>query len=628
MRNTCAVSFIIESTLINGAGLRYFASVIGDYDSLLIMLPRPPEPFCPSMQPKTIDLFVRFKMQAKDTVLLDDDGEIVKDVLGEPVLCQGTWKHPRNVDQCLMAVQACHRARNQVGAFVDVCKQCVELDQAGDANRQLGCKYHRGKPNLWRRGSPKESQLLGDRLKQVSKDCSEYQESGDSALTPFELMDMRSKMISSNKLWDLQFWVMTIIACRLFLRSDELCDLKYTSEKNENCLNWDVTIIRPDGRVEAIGFNIKGKTDSRSVALLLWSDDDNPALCPVRALMVYMHFARIKSGYLFPSREGLKTLAKDDSDGEAMAPMRYENYQNMYKTTCAQLINRPGPWGTHSNRKTAYLLATWGGGAEGEIILSARHKSIQTALPYKRSNAALLKIAEANMLATSVVSKWKPAYCADLQMASSLNIRQHHHKFTLFTLADTFVTNHLMIPSDHVRHTIPIVFQAAVDHQQASNVRDSIKAIMGALEPGMASQLESLIEQYALEKRNQMVIPPTGSAQPGILADNDIGPPPAKKSKRGGSNDLVKRHEIRLLKTIGEKLDLLLQIEIPEESSEMTEAARNWVQQQCRPVLNCLSKHFLNDKEKFFDKWTKFNLSTFKKKCCDGGETCFGIAIE
>jgi hypothetical protein len=66
---------------------------------------------------------------------------------------------------------------------------------------------------------------------------------------------------------------------------------------------------------------------------------------------------------------------------------------------------------------------------------------------------------------------------------------------------------------------IPIVFQAAVEYQQARNV-DSIKAIMGALEPGMASQLENLIEQYALEKRNEIVIPPTCSAQPGILTDD------------------------------------------------------------------------------------------------------------
>jgi hypothetical protein len=59
---------------------------------------------------------------------------------------------------------------------------------------------------------------------------------------------------------------------------------------------------------------------------------------------------------------------------------------------------------------------------------------------------------------------------------------------------------------------IPIVFQAAIEHQQASNVRDSIKAIMGALELRMASQLENLNEQYALEKGNEIVIPPTCSA--------------------------------------------------------------------------------------------------------------------
>ena len=37
------------------------------------------------------------------------------------------------------------------------------------------------------------------------------------------------------------------------------------------------------------------------------------------------------------------------------------------------VISRPGPWGTHSLRKTGYMLAVWGGGNVAQIMLSARH---------------------------------------------------------------------------------------------------------------------------------------------------------------------------------------------------------------------------------------------------------------
>ena len=102
-------------------GLRYFCSLIGilqlisdylkgleqigDYESYLLLHPNPPEPFCPSMNPKTIANFIRFKRAASGEpfILLDSTSQCI-DVFGKPVFTMGGWKDPRNVDQCLSAL--------------------------------------------------------------------------------------------------------------------------------------------------------------------------------------------------------------------------------------------------------------------------------------------------------------------------------------------------------------------------------------------------------------------------------------------------------------------------------------------------------------------------------------------
>lgn len=63
----------------------YFFSHIGDYESLLMLLPKPPNEFCPSMKPESIALFISYKRGEKGTPLTDVDGNHVSDVFRHPM---------------------------------------------------------------------------------------------------------------------------------------------------------------------------------------------------------------------------------------------------------------------------------------------------------------------------------------------------------------------------------------------------------------------------------------------------------------------------------------------------------------------------------------------------------------
>ena len=125
---------------------------------------------------------------------------------------------------------------------------------------------------------------------------------------------------------------------------------------------------------------------------------------------------RYQEWYLFPSETDIlnSTLQPD------MIP--YAEYQSHYKEIIHKVIGNmhPGPFGSHSNRKTAYLMAVWGGGEESDIMKSAHHSSLNNAMMYKRDAMYLLKVSQHNGLKPeTIVPEWKLIYCEDVQLVHS-----------------------------------------------------------------------------------------------------------------------------------------------------------------------------------------------------------------
>lgn len=122
---------------------------------------------------------------------------------------------------------------------------------------------------------------------------------------------------------------------------------------------------------------------------MLWANPENRLLCPVIHLLIFIFMTKHSEGYLFPS---IEELSNPPSDRIFTSTFQYASFlsqiQNLFKT----LLKRDGPFGTHTLRKTAYLLAVWGGGADMEIMQSARHKTYQNSVKYKLDANALLEI--------------------------------------------------------------------------------------------------------------------------------------------------------------------------------------------------------------------------------------------
>jgi len=75
---------------------------------------------------------------------------------------------------------------------------------------------------------------------------------GSSAITPWELLDIRTNLLSTNSIHDLQSWVMILISIKLFLRSDELVHIRIQDFVSDLCFE------AKDGSISMLGIKVKG----------------------------------------------------------------------------------------------------------------------------------------------------------------------------------------------------------------------------------------------------------------------------------------------------------------------------------------------------------------------------------
>jgi hypothetical protein len=140
-------------------GLSYWFARIGDAQSMIILQEKSPLRFCPSRNPHSIALFIKFKMGKKGTALIDDILN-VHDAFGEDIYCTEEWKDPNNVTQLLAAVSCIHEVKGRPGKYEDECSDCLKLENLNTGSGHEGCYGHRGNPRLWRMGNPPESLIL------------------------------------------------------------------------------------------------------------------------------------------------------------------------------------------------------------------------------------------------------------------------------------------------------------------------------------------------------------------------------------------------------------------------------------------------------------------------------------
>jgi hypothetical protein len=272
------------------SGMFKFLSLIGDYESLLVLYVGTPRELVPSMKAESVALYLLYKCSKKGDVLkLYEDSPNVTNVYGHIVSCLGEWKAIVNVHQCLSAVSALHSSLkfNSVN-YQDLCNSCVNDFKVN--NHSTGCIHHRGKYHFYRQGNPRLSDVVSATYRRCKDLLCHHKVKSCYQLTPQEVHQIRSKLLSGNSKEDLQLYCTILVAIYLFLRYDDV----YRIETTKFLPGYST--FNPDGSVKTLCFEVKGKNDREVVQLLLRACDEIPELCAVRHLLIYIymqHYRRL-----------------------------------------------------------------------------------------------------------------------------------------------------------------------------------------------------------------------------------------------------------------------------------------------------------------------------------------------
>lgn len=597
-------------------GLEAFCAMVGDYDSLLMLNEYAPSEYCPSMNPVTIATYLRYK-----TAKPEQDGTVrklyefgtnalVNDVLGNAVLCDGGWKCKSSINQFLGAIGAIHEARGQKGPFTDHCTACIAAFQSDNSSR--GCRWHIDKIRLWRTGSPRSSSIIQNAYKEAEDTCKAHVIRGAYQLIPSELIKMRTALLATNKMDDLQLWCIILISICLFLRHDEYFDMELSH------IRWDLSIFK-DGIPLAITIAVCGKTDRVVKNLILWRKDDVPEYCPIRVLLSYVYLCKIEGKYIFPLLNNRKERRP------------YATFLGHIKCRFSGILERDNPITTHVFRKTGYLFAKWGGADMDTAMKSARHKNFLTAQMYMGDASGQLDLAIAiNPDAKYQVPRFKMSIIinetsARRTLEASFTFPNSLHSVAVDFMAAINVTK-------HARKTSPqFVMEQALRFSPEPNLGEVLNNLLAQhVAAPVANELRVVVAQLVNEERNKRIAAETvvtlrsnklDAEESKEQAKEQAAKPKQYKRKRGGTNDLTGRKEVMARGiSIENRIERLLELEelVPSSLEELTPSAKTWYLANMKPVLSCLKNHFQNDIDAFVKKYPISGISSFKSTHCHG----------
>eukprot|EP00980_Cylindrotheca_fusiformis_P018771 scaffold6255_cov118-Cylindrotheca_fusiformis.AAC.1 len=116
-----------------------FLAMIGEYDSMLILLVLPPRQ-CPSMDLKVIRHFINHRCQQPRSPIFFDDGVTpLKDIDQQHVLAEGTIQNTHFFDSLFAAINLIHSRANQTGSYIQQCAVCFDRFERHEPH---GCPHH------------------------------------------------------------------------------------------------------------------------------------------------------------------------------------------------------------------------------------------------------------------------------------------------------------------------------------------------------------------------------------------------------------------------------------------------------------------------------------------------------
>jgi hypothetical protein len=457
-------------------GMRRFLTLIGDYESLLILQENRPKN-APPVKVESVIAYVRYKCGVPNTPLLTEmDGVPVMDAAGNPILCAGTWNAPNKIDQFQAAMSAVHHNNAHDEGYRNICDDCIATKPVKDS----GCQRHSGNARFVRTGNPCTANEYKEEKKNIKADREGWEERGAMWLLASDLREIRNILLSTGSLEDLQLYVFILLCIKLFLRFDEgdNVDMDHFMEK--------LHAVSSMHRIDGLCVKIKGKCDTSWNYMHLWVDDEYPEFCVPRHLLIYLFVSGIKRGSLFPNHKELNACAGGLlSGGICKTKLGYDTvrvgllevtknivkYRESITDKTDPLHKAPTRVGTHTGRKTAYLFGTFGGGSLGDLMEAARHKTYDNAMRYASACRALHNLHKKQPIGSSSeneVGLWQSPFIGkDSVLAQAVNRNSQDFSDSLPNLAKRFVLVHLgLSDKDPKLRDIPTLFRKAEEYRR------------------------------------------------------------------------------------------------------------------------------------------------------------------
>ena len=367
-----------------------FLAMVGDYTSMLMLLPHPPtNERCPSVKAEMLVVFVfhRYKPPLSPLNYGFGDEDQVNDINGNPVLAEGSIKGCEWLDSFFAAMTIIHQEQGQNGSYRTICDGCFDIFKAAQetgVSNHSPCPYH----DLQRRatvGNPVTSIHVKDVREWMRNEAirRNYQVRKRSPFFPSDLVDLQQYLASTKyKPKDLLFYTMILDAMDTGMRFDGYQDVNCDDFEKHSEL-WSIE----HNRIISLAQGVKEKADTKWFTYKLTFKDSLPKLCLLRHLLVHVHCAGIKSGYVFPSdkNHGIHPPGQStDQDGHMESGILYAEFDKWITDRLKLNTRNNGHanWGPHAPRRSIYLFGVLGGGEFADVMRNARHEDLTTAKGY------------------------------------------------------------------------------------------------------------------------------------------------------------------------------------------------------------------------------------------------------
>ena len=415
----------------------WFCAFFGDYDSMFLLLPDPPEE-CPSMNPDTIRAFQYHQYNLPGTPLFSDTTSTTKltDINGEEILSEGNVLSHDTMAQKMVSLSTLHKRYNHGHAFQSRCSHCYRFvhDVAPTSTSSLRAykiemATHRKNfhPLSSRRflnsGNAADSFTTHEVTSTISKTGKKrgYVSKKRECLYPFDMVGYHNHLIVSHyEESTLRHYTMILQSIHTGCRFEG-----YWSTSIGN-LNYYTTRLCPivdvhDG-VQKIAMKLIEKTDSEPHVFQFFFQDYFPRLCFVRHLLVYVHCYRcMPEGFMESYRDYIRhsnpsqwntynqqkfdewckkplydfpsVRDSNHNDPRMHAYRQFDKYVlDVFKAHCQKSADDELNIGVHSFRHTFYVFARLGGATMEEAMRVARHLNRAMAEQYQGDIDAIMNL--------------------------------------------------------------------------------------------------------------------------------------------------------------------------------------------------------------------------------------------